>query len=87
MGQQDSFIPLLGTCLLRHATSCVTALHAPGMVTSLLSAALPHVRSVGAFSALDRTGKGPILEAEDGARLRESFPGQGGYGLGVRTSY
>ena len=40
------------------------------------------LRSVGVFSALDRTGKGPIMEAEDGAGLRDSFPGQGGYGLG-----
>ena len=38
--------------------------------------------SVSVWHALDRSGKGPVTEAEDGPRLRQSFPTGGGYGLG-----
>ncbi len=41
--------------------------------------------SVSVWHALDRSGKGPITEAEDGPRLRQSFPTGGGYGLGWVT--
>lgn len=38
--------------------------------------------SVSVWHALDRGGKGPVTEAEDGLKLRQSFPTGGGYGLG-----
>ena len=40
------------------------------------------MRSVSVWHALDRSGKGPVTEDEDGPRLRQSFPTGGGYGLG-----